>query len=213
MTDSIEIDFIWTDLAAAPSLDKLERLGEQTDRYVTSMSPMDVVSFWDETNNPSIGADLDTHEADADWFTLPSLPAVSMDLATSDFEQSPDLEATTRNLIDQVEYIYLSVDGCQYAYGLDVEHQHKLASDREPGIPVSQESLADNRIKAVSWLMMFSPELAEEYGREWLLSAPAWERRELDDGAIMLVTSHDPTNWNKASTARQDLANYFDLPG
>jgi hypothetical protein len=211
MIDSIEIDFIWTDLAAAPSLDKLEQLGEQTDRYVTSMSPMDVVSFWDETNNPSVGADLDTHEADADWFTLPSLPAVSMDIATSDFEQSPNLEATTRNLTDQVEYIYLSVDGYQYAYGLDVEHQHKLASDREPGIPVSQESLADNRIEAVSWLMVFSPGLVEEYGREWLLSAPAWERRELDDGGIMLVTNPDPTDWNEAAAACQDLANYFDL--
>jgi hypothetical protein len=213
MTDSIEIDFIWTDLAAAPSLDKLERLGEQTDRYVTSMSPMDVVSLWDETNIPSVGADLDTHEADADWFTLPSLPAVSMDLATSDFEQSPDLEATTRNLIDQVEYIYLSINRCQYAYGLDVEHQHKLGSDSGPRIPVSQESLADNRIEEVSWLMLFSHELVEEYGHKWLLSAPAWERRELGDGAIMLVASPDPTDWNKASTARQDLANYFDLPG
>ena len=213
MTDSIEIDFIWTDLAAAPSLDKLEQLGEQTDRYVTSMSPMDVVSLWDETSIPSIGADLDTHEADSDWFTLPSLPAVSMNLATSDFEQSPDLEATTRNLIDQVEYIYLSIDRCQYAYGFDVEHQHKLASDSGPRIPVSQESLADNRIEAVSWLMVFSPELVEEYGRKWLLSAPTWERRELDDEAIMLVTSPDPTDWIKALTARQDLVNYFDLPG
>ena len=211
MIDSIETDFILNDSAEVPSLDRLERLGESTDRYATSRSPMDAVSLRDEINNPSASPLLDTHGADADWFTLPSLPAVSLDLATSDFEQSPDLEATTRNLIDQVEHIYLSVDGCQYAYGLDVEHQHKLASDREPGIPVSQESLADNRIEAVSWLMMFSAELAEEYGHEWLLSAPAWERRELDDGGIMLVTSPDPTDWNEAAAACQDLANYFDL--
>jgi len=61
--------------------------------------------------------------------------------------------------------------------------------------------------------MLFSPELVEEYGRAWLLSAPAWERRELDDGAILLVTTPDPTDWNTAPQARQDLATYFDLSG
>ena len=60
--------------------------------------------------------------------------------------------------------------------------------------------------------MVFSPELVKEYGHEWLLSAPAWEQRELDDGGIMLVTIPDPTDWNEAAAACQDLANYFDLP-
>jgi len=71
---------------------------------------MDVVTLRDKINNPSVSSSLDTHESDADWYTLAALPAVSMDLATLDFEQSPDLESTTLNLIDQVEYVYLSVD-------------------------------------------------------------------------------------------------------
>ena len=77
------------------------------------------------------------------------MPAVNMVVLTSELEDSPDLEATVRDVLNRVAFVYQSVDGCQYAYGLDVEHQHKLASDREPGIPVSQESLADNRIKEI----------------------------------------------------------------
>ena len=213
MTDGIDINLIFPGPAKLPSLDRIERLGEETNQYHISRYT-DSVNLGGETDEgyPHItGLNIET--ADSDWYTLPSMPAVNMVVLTSELEDSPDLEATVRDVLNRVAFVYQSVDGCQYAYGLDVEHQHKLASDREPGIPVSQESLADNRIDAVSWLMVFSPELVEEYGHEWLLSAPAWERRELDDGAIMLVTSHDPTNWNKASTARQDLANYFDLPG
>ena len=212
MTDSIDINMVFPSPTEQPSLNRLDHLGKETDQYRTSTSVVDTINLGGETDSGyRYSTGLDTYDADADWYTLPSMPAVKMVLLASDLEDSPDLEDTVQDVLDRIAFIYQSVDGCQYVYGLDVEHQTKLDRDSGPIIPVSQESLADNRIEAVSWLMVFSPELAEKYGREWLLSAPAWERREFDDGAIMLVASPDPTDWNEASTARRDLANYFDL--
>lgn len=59
--------------------------------------------------------------------------------------------------------------------------------------------------------MRFGPELVDEYGREWLLSAPAWKREEFEDGGIMLVASPDPTDSESFTEGRDDLRNYFGL--
>lgn len=37
--------------------------------------------------------------------------------------------------------------------------------------------------------MLFPPEMVETYGREWLLNLPADRVEELDDGAVMIVTT------------------------
>lgn len=213
MTDSIEIDLIYSTSAGPPSLDRIGRLGDESDEYRTSGPRYESVSLSSETDDgyPFVTG-IEVDDADSDWPTLPSMPAIIMFVLTSDLDASPDLEATIREVLDRVAFVYQSVDGCQYAYGLDVQHLMRLGKDAGPDIPVSRESLAENRIEWVSWLMLFSPEMVEEYGREWLLSAPAWERRELDDGAILLVTTPDPTDWNTAPQARQDLADYFELP-
>lgn len=58
--------------------------------------------------------------------------------------------------------------------------------------------------------MLFSPPMVAEYGREWLLEAPVWKNRELDDGAVMLVASSDQTNWEAGGAARENLLDYFD---
>ena len=73
MIDSIETGFILNDSAEAPSLDRLEKLGESTDRYATSRSSIDAVSLRDKINNPSVSPSLNTHATDAGWFTLLSL--------------------------------------------------------------------------------------------------------------------------------------------
>lgn len=57
--------------------------------------------------------------------------------------------------------------------------------------------------------MLFGPEMVEEYGREWLLDAPAWKRTELDDGGIMLVASPDPTDYGTVVDGREKLRAYF----
>ncbi|ELZ26983.1 hypothetical protein C475_08611 [Halosimplex carlsbadense 2-9-1] len=116
-------------------------------------------------------------------------------------------------MLEVVETIYSALDDCIFGYGLDIEHIGSLVEGRELGKPMTDESLAENRINEVSWLMLFGPELVAEYGREWLLSAPAWKREELDDGAILLVASPDPTDYEQFSEDRDILRTYFDRRG
>ena len=208
--DGIDVAFVLSDSVPDP-IPKRVAKATQSDEYEAEAYRSDAVSLYKDDDNSYLSVTVATHDADSDWYTLPSMSALSLGVSKSKLGAG-DFEQRMLELLGHVEHVYLSINRCQYAYGLDSEHTSKINSDSGPGIPVSQESLADNRIEAVSWLMVFSPELVEEYGHEWLLSAPAWERRELDDGAIMLVASPDPTDWNEAAAACQDLANYFDLP-
>jgi len=61
--------------------------------------------------------------------------------------------------------------------------------------PFTAESLAHDEYEHLGWVTVFPPAMVDNYGRETLLSAPAWKVMELDDGAILIVTHegpHDP---------------------
>jgi len=51
--------------------------------------------------------------------------------------------------------------------------------------------------------------MVEHYGRETLLSAPAWKVEELDDGAILVVCHDDVAEWNADCS---DVAEHLGLP-
>jgi len=72
-----------------------------------------------------------------------------------------------------------------------MESELMEAIDIEIPSPVTDESLANNRINLPTWLMMFPPAMVEEYGREWLLNLPAERIEELDDGGIMVITTDE----------------------
>ena len=74
--------------------------------------------------------------------------------------------------------------------------------------PFTAESLAKDRLTHLCWLTVFTPRLVETYGRETLLSAPAWHVEELDDGAILLVC-HDDPSWRSSI---QSVADYIGIP-
>jgi len=122
-----------------------------------------------------------------------------------------DLSDRVSLLLDIVEAVYIVSDAYVYGYGLDTEHVGSIGENWGPDKPATGESIANNRIADVSWLTLFAPELVDEYGREWLLSAPAWKRQELDDGGIMLVASPDPTDYDTFTEGRKCLREYFDL--
>lgn len=44
----------------------------------------------------------------------------------------------------------------------------------------------------IGWLTFFGPELSEKYGKEKLLSAPAYKVEELSDGGIFIQASYSP---------------------
>lgn len=67
--------------------------------------------------------------------------------------------------------------------------------------PVSDESLAENRIEYIPWLVILPPAIVDTYGRETVLSAPAWQVEELTDGAILLVAYSDLVHGKDLDTA------------
>jgi len=58
--------------------------------------------------------------------------------------------------------------------------------------PFTAESLAHDAYEHLSWITVFTPSVVETYGRETLLSAPAYETRERADGAVLIVAYGDP---------------------
>jgi hypothetical protein len=119
---------------------------------------------------------------------------VSLDLTCSVLFQgeSPgpkQLEET----FDLVRRFYEGIDA-QYVFGMHSERIETIGlPENRNGIPspITDESLAQNRIVGPTWLMLFPPAMVEEYGREWLLDLPAERIDELDDGAIMIVATTD----------------------
>ncbi|MFC7072623.1 hypothetical protein ACFQJ7_17160 [Halovenus rubra] len=94
---------------------------------------------------------------------------------------------------DLVRQFYQGIDA-QYVFGMHSERIETIGlPENRNGIrsPISDESLAQNRIVTPTWLMLFPPAMVEEYGREWLLDLPAERIEELDDGTIMIVATTD----------------------
>lgn len=77
------------------------------------------------------------------------------------------------------------------------------------GPPITAESLANDRLRYLPWLAVFPPAMVESYGRETLLSAPAWKVEELDDGAILIVCHDDIDDWQADGRA---VADHIGLP-
>jgi|GEM_PF-2146787 hypothetical protein len=209
MSDSIEVVFVLDRGWTTPTAEQLQTALTGSAAHEASVSGPETVYLTDTTEGPGIGCTLDVYDAAADRFTLPSLPSVVMGVTLSQLQSEEYFQENLRSLLDHVRHVYESLENCQYVYGLDDEHFSRIDRDAGPGIPATADSLAANRIETVSWLMLFAPSMVAEYGREWLLDAPAWKTRELDDGAVMLVASPDPTDWEEFRAARAELDEYF----
>ncbi|ELZ26986.1 hypothetical protein C475_08626 [Halosimplex carlsbadense 2-9-1] len=216
MTDSIFVEFVFAteDLEGAyvDLIDSLSGL----DNYRSSRRD-DRHEYYGrvirDAEPASFSCALIGYEANADWYTLPSEPAIEMEIGTGSFSIGDKTENRVDLLIEMIESISGVLDEYIYAFGLDTEHVGSIGKGWGPDKPVTDESLGENRINEVSWLMLFGSELVAEYGREWLLRAPAWKRQELDDGAILLVASPDPTDYEQFSEDRDILRTYFDRRG
>ena len=96
----------------------------------------------------------------------------------------------------------------QYVFGIDEGHAVSLfEGDRSP--PLSDDIPVERYDLEVSWLMLFPPEMVKSYGKEFLLDAPVWRTEELNDGAILIVASPDPTDFGMLDETMPDLKKYF----
>jgi hypothetical protein len=139
----------------------------------------------------------------------PHLPHLRLDVGDRRFahlDEEPE-PTVVKDTIDLVAEIYLATEERPaFVYGMAKKMPGVVKELGSYPIPASQVGEDVSEIQFVSWLSIFPPSLVDMYGRERLLSAPAWHVEELDDGSILLVGWKDPTE-----VGGGDLREYFGL--
>lgn len=129
-------------------------------------------------------------------WTVPDLPHVEIRYEPQPFYDAgspsdPAAQEAARDIVDLVRLAYSATsEPPRFVYGVTDLHKELLGNDLP--LPVTAESLAANEIEYATWLMVFPPAMVETYGRDQLLSAPAWHTEELDDGAVLIVSTAAP---------------------
>lgn len=128
--------------------------------------------------------------------TVPNVPHLTLELPTDIYEgfgrEHYDLDEQIEDLLELVKFVYSELrDRVLIVSGLSAPHGEQIVLEGMPP-PVTEESLARNEIEYTSWLTIFPLAFVETYGKETLLSAPAWHSEELDDGAVLLVAYKNP---------------------
>jgi hypothetical protein len=134
----------------------------------------------------------------AEW-DLVSAPMVEYYLGTLaglTAESSAEDRHPLDTLIDVVITGYEATDTPPLACVATMPH-HEYYYGEAQRPPFTAESLAHDTYDHLSWLSIFTPSMVEHYGRETLLSAPAWQIRELVDGAILIVCHDDTVDWQE----------------
>jgi hypothetical protein len=202
---------IWT--AVEKRADDTEEI--RTDGEFTSADTWDRFC-WKQLSR----VEMQPFEADraTDRKPVPDVPHVEIRYDPEPFHQAiesrdeTDLAETAVDLLELVEYAYAGgPKRPRFVYGVSEPHRKRLV-ENEIRPPVTPESLSEDRIEYAAWLMGFPPSMVEHYGRETLLSAPAWQTSELPDGGIVVLTTEDPTNVSKPETRAIDQRLDVDPP-
>jgi hypothetical protein len=139
----------------------------------------------------------------------PNLPHLRLKIGYRRFDQPDEEEMVVRvdDAVDLIKKVYLATEERPaFVYGMSKNMPGVVKELGSYPIPASQAGEDVSEIQFVSWLSIFPPSLVDMYGRERLLSAPAWHVEELDDGSILLVGWKDPTE-----VGGGDLREYFGL--
>jgi len=91
-------------------------------------------------------------------------------------------EDVYKAFIDALKQVYESTEPL-YGWGI----RRTRIDIPELSTPATSESIADSRIIAPTWVMLFTPAMVEEYGREWLLDLPVDRIDDLPDGGLLIV--------------------------
>ncbi|AWB26350.1 hypothetical protein HARCEL1_00750 [Halococcoides cellulosivorans] len=90
---------------------------------------------------------------------------------------------TLQEVIDSVRLVYEHLPAPFAFSQLPLKHEYETT--------VTREHLETPELPDVYWLMMLSPEICEDIGRERLKSAPVWRSEPLPDGGMELVATDD----------------------
>ena len=135
-----------------------------------------------------------------------AVPNMENGLHTSvDLSQSPDegVETHFEGALAAMKQVYEATDPL---YGYGIRHT-RLNVPNAINSPTTREAIADNQIVAPTWLMLFTPEMVEEYGRDWLLDLPADRFEDLSDGGLMIIcTEHIASTSGEGKQFLDDMA-------
>lgn len=175
-----------------------EESGEKTlDTLVSMLDTAKEVPSYSRHNQYSATVFGESRRYGLEWFSgdISNLAYddefVKLDLTCSVLFESETPSHQFRELFDLTRRFYRQIDA-KYVFGMHSERMETIGlPENRNGIPspISDESLAQNRIVGSTWLMLFPPVMVNEYGREWLLDLPAEQVDQLDDGAIMIVAT------------------------
>lgn len=133
------------------------------------------------------------HEPNEDSSIVPEAPHIQLEVEEKQFDvgDSSEREVQIKNFLDVIREVYNATDDRPQAVYAFPDPLIEVILNLDQ-LPATVETLRDGRINYVGWITVFPPNLVETYGRDTLLSAPAWKTEEWDDGSIAVVAFEDP---------------------
>lgn len=164
----------------------------------------------------STGTDLEYEEVSPD---LPQLRLKidgkrnfrrPLDMNDDIVDRSPAYSRRVSDAIDLITEIYLALDPRpDIVYTLTSGYINTILERDIDDLPVTEECLAEKRLKYFPWLVIFPPPFVESYGRDHLLETPVWRAEELEDESVLLVGGEDIVN--KFDVDHQEIREHLGL--
>lgn len=191
--------------------DMRSRFEEDETARISSTGEDGVFRFgaWIRRRNYRVNARFKTYDGEETPSVAPSLPNIVVVVGSTDIDTGtidPDV------LLGLVEDLYESAGSAPlYVYVLN--HGQAAATEAGEMLPVTEETILEDRINDVSWAMLFPPRLVEAYGEEFLRDAPAWRMDTLEDGSLLMIAGPDPSDIDAVGSQLRTLRGYFELSG
>ena len=160
--------------------------------YVVQEDPND---FLLKVGRDMIVGRLYADGVDQDTIGVADFPFVEFRIEEALFERAEDEAdrmAHADAFVDILRETYFALNSRPDVIYAMPESMRMAIVDSISETPVDLDSLQKGRFNYLVWVTVFTPRMVETYGRETLLSAPAWRTYEWDDGSIVLVSSPDP---------------------
>ncbi|MFC4550511.1 MULTISPECIES: hypothetical protein [Halorussus] len=193
-TDTAQLSTVWErfdDLSAGGEWS--EHLHDPSlEGYVVQEDPNDLLL---RVGKDMIVGRLYADGANERTLGAPDLPHIEFHVEESLFERAEDETdrvAHADAFVDVLRETYFVLDPRPSVVYAMPESMQTAIWDSIGETPADADSLRRSRFNYLVWATVFTPQLVETYGRERLLSAPAWRTYEWDDGTVVLLSSADP---------------------
>ena len=125
---------------------------------------------------------------------LPAGSGRALNKFITEYDWDEDGTDILEEVIDSVTHVYEHLPSPFAFSQFPYQHEHETT--------VTQQHLEKSELPDVYWLMILSPPICEDIGRERLKSAPVWRVDTLSDGSIRLVASGDGLKYRREDKQR-----------